>query len=172
MYFLISVVVAFVLLIGNYNEGVWAILLITLGALITPFIYELDYFLYVYFVDPESEISKQIRTLMAAKNYSGAFLYSHENAIHFDNTVFRSILMVVCAFSVGFLFLFSPVNFFAKSVILSFLLTTLYLETKSFFEGSWKTWYSFINWIPKEKYAKIFLGLQYLIFLVFLFRVI
>ncbi|PIR43797.1 hypothetical protein COV24_00975 [candidate division WWE3 bacterium CG10_big_fil_rev_8_21_14_0_10_32_10] len=172
IYFAISLLVALVLLLGHYNDGLLVIILIIVGALLTPFIYELDYLLYAYVVDPSAPVSSQLQNLIKGKNYKGAFLYAHENTNDFDSTVFRSILMVVSAFGIGFLLIFSPVNILARSVILSFILTTIYLEIVSFTDGSWENWYSFFDTPPKEIYAKVFIGLQIAVFMVFLFKVL
>lgn len=172
IYFLISLIVTILLLLGNYNEGWLTIVLIVFGAFFTPFLYELDYLIYVYIVEPESEVSKNISMLLKQKNFIGAFLYAHENSTDFNNTIFRSILMVISIFALAFLIVFSPINFFAKSVVMTFLLTTLYLETTSFLDGTWKAWYSFFDWTPKEIAAKAFVGFQYLLYVIFIFQIL
>lgn len=170
-YFLISLLVAIVLILANINASVWFLSLIVVGALLTPFLYELDFLIYAYLLEPSTKPAKTVKSLIEQKNYKGAFLYSHENTSEFESTVFRSILMVIGAFGVGFLLLFSFVNPLAKAMVLSFLLTSIYLQTLSFTNNSWRSWYDFIDFVPKEKFAKIFLVAQYFIYLLFLLRV-
>jgi hypothetical protein len=171
IYFLISCIISTLLILANLGSAWYVYVLILLGSFLTPFLYELDFVLYAYILDPESEVSRGIKNLIVSKNYSGAFLYAHEHSANFENAVLRSVLMVIGVFAVGFLLLFSFSNYFAISIILTYLLTSLYLQTLSFATNSWRAWYAFFDFVPKEKFAKGFLIIQYFVFLIFIIQI-
>lgn len=173
MYFLISILVSAVIILLNLDGGLITFILVALAAICTPFIYELDYILEAYIIEPGSEYAKNFKILIDNKNFNGAFVYAHENKTLSEASIFRSIITVVAGFGIAFLLVFSNTNIFANTLILTFLLTTLYQQLLSFYDSSWKKWYtSFFEFTPKEIYAKIFLGLQFLTYLYFLIQVV
>lgn len=173
VYFLISLVVSAVIILGNLSSGWVLVVLVILAALLTPFIYELDYILEAYIIEPNSEYAQGFKSLIKTKNFNGAFLYAHENKILSEASIFRSGLTALASFAIAFLLVFSKTNIFASTLILTFLLTTLYQQVLSFYDNSWRSWYTgFLTFTPKEIYAKIFLGIQFLIFLYFLIQVL
>lgn len=171
VYFLISLLVSTLLIIANIPSPIYVYVLIVLGSFLTPFLYEIDFLLYAFILDPQNEVSKNIRSLLKQKNYSGTFLYAHEHAQSLENDVLRSIFMVIGVFAIGFMLLFGYANYLAISVVLTYLLTSLYLQTLSFGNNSWRAWYSFLDFVPKENVAKAFLAIQYVIFVIFILRV-
>ena len=171
VYFLISLLVSAVIILGNLSGGWVLFLMVVLAALLTPFIYELDYVLETYIIEPNSEYSISFKSLIKSKNFKGAFLYAHENKALSEASVFRSGLTTLASFAIAFLLIFSKTNIFASTLILTFLLTTLYQQVLSFYDNSWRKWYTgFFEFTPKEIYAKIFLGIQFLVFLYFLLQ--
>lgn len=171
-YILISVVVFILVVLANLEKvNPLMFIPIFLGCVLIPFIYELDYIFYSYLIEPEAKFSQDIKSLMQQKNYKGVFVYAHENESLLTNSVLRSIITVLGTFAITFLSLFTFTNLVSESILLTFLLTSLYLQSISFFNGSWRSWYNFIEFIPKAKAAKAFLILQFLIFVIFLLRI-
>jgi|GEM_PF-4301336 len=171
IYFFISLLVSVILVVANIPSPYYVYILIVIGAFLTPFLYELDFLLYAFILDPSNEVSKNIRSLLKQKNYGGTFLYAHENSQSLENDVLRSIFMVIGVYAIGFMLLFGYSNYLAISIVLTYLLTSLYLQSLSFGNNSWRAWYSFLDFVPKENVAKAFLAVQYVVFVIFILKV-
>lgn len=172
IYFLISLVVFILVFLANYEKvNVLFFIPAFIGTLLIPFIYELDYIFQAYIIEPESTFSKNIKILMTQKNYRGVFIYAHENEGVILNSVLRSVITVVGIFAIAFLSIFTFSNVISQAILLAFLLTSVYLQTLSFVNGSYRSWYSFIDFIPKVKAAKIFLVIQYIVLIFFLLSI-
>ena len=171
-YFLISLVVFIFIALGNFDKinMLWLIP-VFIGTILLPFVYELDYVFYAYLIEPESKFSSDLRNLIEVKNYKGAFVYAHENENLISNSVLRSIITVIGAFAITFLAVFTFSNLITESILLTFLLTSLYLQILSFINGSWRNWYNFLDFVPKIKIAKIFLLIQFIFYIIFLFQI-
>jgi len=172
IYFLISVVVSFLLIILNLNKDTFFYIQVLIGAFLTPFVYELDYILYAYFLDPDAKVSKFFKEGFKQKKYLQSLNYAHQHNLDFSGTVLRSILMVLAVYGLAFLILFSNAQPIAISMTLTFLLTTLYLQTISVFNNTYKTWYEIIEFTPSENVAKIVLFIEYLVFFIFLTKLL
>ncbi|MBP7859974.1 hypothetical protein KA001_03390 [Patescibacteria group bacterium] len=172
IYFLISFVVFFLLTFLFFDKSYLTVILLFLGSFLAPFLYEIDILIFVFILEPHSEYSKNIRGYILSKNYKSAFVYAHEHVVNMTSSIFRSLILVLLVYALAFLLFFGFANPFSKAVVLSYLLTSLYLQTLSFANNSWRSWYSFIEFIPKIKYAKILLILEYILFLVLIYKII
>lgn len=172
IYFLISLVIFSLLTFLFFDEGYLALFFLFLGAFLTPLLYEADIFIFAFVLEPHTEYSKNIQKYVSVKNFKAAFIYAHEHIVNMTSSIFRSLILVLLVFALGFLLFFSFASPFSKAVVLSYLLTSLYLQTISFANDSWRSWYSFIEFIPKIRYAKILLFLEYLLFLILIYKLI
>ena len=172
IYFLISLAVFVLIVLANFDKiNPLYFIPIFIGAFMVPFLYELDYILYAYTVEPTTNFSTTIKSLLQQKNYKGVFIFAHENEISVNNSIFRSILLVIGVFAVAFLSMYTFSNIVSQTILLTFLLTSIYLQTVSFVNNSYRSWYSFLDFVPKIIVAKIFLGLQYVVYLLFLLSI-
>ncbi len=174
-YFLIALFVAILLSVSNFSNenNILNYILISLGSLLTPFLYELDYLIYAYLLDTDAPFSITLRNLLKAKRFRAAFLYAHENGAEMTFSIFRSVLVVLGVFGVAFILVFSPSPpLFSLGVVLSFLLTSLYLQISSLYTGTWKMWYSSFDTELKESYIKAIIILEVLIYIFFIFQVL
>ncbi len=170
-YFLISIAVFALIVLANFEKvNILWFIPVFIGCVLLPFVYELDYIFYAYLIEPESKFSNDLKQLILVKNYRGAFVYAHENENLISNSVVRSVLTVVGAFGITFLSVFTFTNLVSQSILLTFLLTSIYLQTLSFFNGSWRNWYNFLEFVPKIKIAKLFLAIQGVFYIIFLFQ--
>lgn len=172
IYFLISLVVFVLVFLANYEKvNIFLFIPAFFATLLVPFLYELDYIFQAYIIEPESAFSTTIKNLVTQKNYRGVFIYAHENEGVILNSVLRSVITVLGIFAIAFLSIFTFSNVVSQSILLSFLLTSIYLQTISFVNGSYRSWYSFLDFIPKASAAKAFLVTQYLVFIFFLLSI-
>ena len=172
IYFLISFTVFLLFVLANLDKfNLVYFILVFLGAFMVPFLYELDYLLYAYILEPNTNFSVTIKSLLQQKNYRGVFIFAHENEISMSNSIFRSILLVIGVFAIAFLSMYTFSNIVSQTILLTFLLTSLYLQTASFINNSYRSWYSFLDFVPKITVAKIFLAVQYILYLLFLLSI-
>ncbi len=172
-YFLISAFVALLLAIAYYPLSILGYFLIFLGAFLSPFLYEIDYFVYAYILDPDSPFSITLRNLILAKNYKGAFIFAHENNKDMSYSVLRSILVVLGVLGIAFILILSPnTSLFSIGIVLSFLLTSIYLQVVSLYTNSWKMWYSSFEIPIDKKYAQLIIGAQLVIFIFFILQIL
>lgn len=172
IYFLISLAIFLLVVLANFDKvPTFYFVFVFIGAFMVPFLYELDYILYAYILEPTTNFSISIKNLLNQKNYKGVFIFAHENEISITSSVFRSILLVISIFAVAFLSIYTFSNIISQTILLTFLLTSIYLQTISFVNNSYRSWYSFLDFVPKITIAKIFLMMQYLVYLLFLLSI-
>lgn len=154
---LTSTVVAMAILALRVSQNPIEISLILLGAFISVFVLDLDYFLYAYFIETDSDFSRNLRAYFSHRDFSGglAYLASHKDYIE-DKALNSAIFQIALALLSIFL-AFSNTNIFLKTIVYSTFANSIYRSIESYIEFGPKYWFWSIKNKPSREIFVIYL---------------
>ncbi|MBD3365800.1 hypothetical protein GF360_00450 [candidate division WWE3 bacterium] len=137
-----------------------------LGSLLGTFFLDLDYIIYAYFTDMSTDFSRTLRGFFKHNDYSNAVSYIYYNKDKVKEKTLQSILfqIVIGAFSI--FMVFSPINYFAKAVVISVYVNSLYRLAERYAKHDTNDWFWMLKDKPSEKNVKIYLAVHVITFLV------
>jgi len=165
---LISATLTIVLLALGVVRGSWNIVEVVVGCFLGTFILDMEYILYAYIFEPESDFGKSILGYVKFKDFKNliTFINQHKDDVKeksLNSVLFQAILIPVSVFVV-----YSSASFFIKSFVLSVFANSIYKLIECYFEGKTNDWFWAIKGKPKKEGVIAFIILLILV-LIFCF---
>lgn len=133
------------------ERNVLNIFQIVLGGITGTFLLDLDYLLHAYFIDPTSQMSKNMASYIKHRDFGGFLRFSQEHKHDIlDKTLNSALFQVVLAGAAIFV-VWSSTNLFMKALMLSTLLNSLYRFCEAVLEGKTAVWF----WSLKINQSKL-----------------
>ncbi len=150
---LLSITLAVTLIALRVERNSLTIAFIILGSLLGTVILDLDYIIYAYFLEPNHDFSKTLKTFIHHKDYSNtlAFIHFHKNDLQdkiLNSALFQGVLAGAAIFVMA-----SNTGFFIKALVLSTFVNSIYRLIEEHLENRTETWF----WALKTKPNKIML---------------
>lgn len=170
---LISITLGVIILAVTVQREPLNIAMIFLGTVLGTFLLDLDYFLYAYFIEPESDFSKDIRAFTKHGDILNLMMHIHyhKNDIK-EKTLNSALFQVVLIFVTYFAVIAAP-TLIIRTLILSTFVNSIYRMAEAYNEdASLKDWFWVINRRPTKEGIMLYTGALLLcaIFFVSMFR--
>lgn len=145
--FLISGVIAIVLMTVTSARTPLAIAMIILGAFIGTVFLDLEYIIYAFFLEPEKDFSKTLTGYIKHFDLINAekFIQYHRDEIK-DKTL-NSVIFQIILVPISFLIMFSGTTLLIKTLILTTYANSIYRMLESYYGYNSSEWF----WALKEK---------------------
>lgn len=146
------------------------IVLTLFGALAGTFTLDLDYFIYAYFTDPSTDFAQTLRGYFKHKDYTNAISYIYYHREDIKEKTLQSAMFQIVIGALSFFMVFAPINFFAKALIISTYVNSLYRLAEMFFENpeKAKSWFWMLKEKPSPKGVKVYLAVNVIALLIIL----
>ena len=123
---------------------------IIIAALVGVFVLDLDYFIYAYFIEPETDFSKTLVAFVKHKDIINALQYIeyHKKEMGdrtLNSVVFQLVLVGAAIFGVS-----SSASIFVKSLILAIYVNSIYRLLELYIKDEFDEWF----WALKTKPTK------------------
>lgn len=163
---LISLVVMLCILALNAESNPFSILFIILGALIGIFLLDLEYLLTAYVVDPDAQMSKQLKAEVVGKNIFSYARFLNDYEYEFKNLAMRSVVFHVLLLIFGYYIVITQSFVLAQAIVLSMLANILYFELMEILsKGNLDRWAWIYNGDVTKKVSFIYWSICLLFFL-------
>jgi hypothetical protein len=138
---LLSVTLAVVILGLSVVRTPVSIILVFLGSLLGTFILDLDYIIYAYFLEPNTDFSRTLTTYIKHRDFANAasFIEYHKHEVE-DKTLHSILFQIVLAASVIFVVSASD-NMFIVSLVLSSYVSTIYTLVREYLANGATDWF-------------------------------
>jgi hypothetical protein len=160
---IISLVMAIIMLATSALRQPFGIAQVFLGALLGMFILDLEYYLNAFVLDTKTDFSKTLVGFINHKDWANAVLHVHyhkddskENSL--NSSLFQMVLAAMSVFVV-----FSSVQFFAKSLILSVFAQSIYVLFEYYYKDRTDDWFWAMNVKPSKQGVRIYIFVLLLI---------
>ncbi|HOM77929.1 MAG TPA: hypothetical protein PLT50_01845 [bacterium] len=142
------------------------IVMTLLGCILGTFILDLDYIIYAYFTDPNQDFSVTLKGFIRHKDYINAisYVFYHKNDV--KEKTLHSVLFQVILLALTFFMIFSPLNLFTKTMIISGYANSLYRITESYFSENVMEWFWLLKEHPSQKGVKAYIIISVLALLI------
>ena len=139
--FLISLVLSIVLIALNPSKPVWYFVQIFLGTFLGTFFLDIEFFLYAYLFEPETDFSKTLLGFVKHGDLINAFLYLnyHKDEIK-EKSINSGIFQIVMAF-VCISVVFATTYVLMKALVLSIFASSIYRFAESYYKGRVDEWF-------------------------------
>ena len=140
--------------------------LVFLGCLLGTFFLDLDYIIYAYFTDPDKGFSQTLKGYFKHNDYTHAIahIYYHQDDV--KEKTLQSVLFQIIIGGFGIFMIFAPINFFARSIVLSIYVNSLYRLAHKHFSHKADDWFWLLKEKPSKQGVKIYLIINALLFLI------
>lgn len=147
---LISATLTITLLALGVIRKPWPIAEIVIGCFLGTFILDLEYVMYAYILEPNTEFAKSVVGYIKHKDFGGliGFVNTHKSEVTdraLNSALFQAILVPIAIFAV-----YASQSLLIKALILSTFASSIYKLIESFFEGKTAEWF----WAMKVKPTK------------------
>jgi hypothetical protein len=144
------------------------IVMTLLGCLIGTFVLDLDYIIYAFFTDPNEDFSLTLKGYLKHKDYINAlsYIFYHKNDIR-EKTL-HSVLFQIVLGGLTFFMVFTPLNLFTKTLIISAYANSLYRIGESLAEDRALEWFWLFKEPPSKKSVKAYIILSVIALLIVL----
>lgn len=161
----VSITVFAALLALTLERDPIQIALIFLGCLLGTFILDLDYLLQAYFLETDSDFSKDVQTYIKHRDIKGVIEYIHFHKNELKDKTLNSALFQVVLAGVLLIVTSSNTNQLVKALVVSTFANSLYKMAEAHFENNLNSWF----WAFKNKPNKLAFQLYVLTLLGILF---
>lgn len=142
------------------------IIMILLGCLLGTFFLDLDYIIYAYFTDKDKAFSQTLRRYLKHKDFGNALAHVYFHQTDVKEKTLHSVLFQVVSGALALFMIFAPINLFAKSIVISIYLNSLYRLAYQYYTGETKDWFWALKEKPSKEGVKIFLIINVVLFLI------
>ncbi len=128
-----------------------------LGVLLGTFVLDLDYIIYAFLTDPDTEFSQNLRSFIKHKDVSNTLNYI---GFHKDEVTEKTLHSILFQIALGCLTLFaaySPLNYFTKGLVLSTYANTIYRLSEAWVEGKHGDWFWALKQRPSRNGVKMYI---------------
>lgn len=139
-----------------------------LGCLLGTVFLDLDYIIYAYFTDMEKDFSRTLRGFIKHKDFENALshIYYHHGDI--KEKTLQSVLFQIVMGGFSLFMVFAPINLFAKSIIISIYVNSIYRLAERFYKEDINDWF----WLLKEKPSRKGVSIYLVINIIYLFIIL
>lgn len=137
-----------------------------LGIFLGTFVLDLDYFIYAYVTDPDKDFSKTLKGYFDHRDFSNAVSYIYYHREDIKEKTLQSVLFQVVAGTLTFFSVLTPLNYFAKTLILSAYVNSLYRLAEQHFADKELDWFWVLKERPSKKGVRIYLIINILVLLI------
>lgn len=137
-----------------------------LGALLGTFFLDLDYIIYAYFTDTDKDFSQTLKGYFKHKDYANAVSHIYYHREDLKEKTLHSVLFQVVIAGFALFMIFAPLNFFAKALVISTYVNSLYRLAEKYFKDEAEDWFWVLKDKPSRKQIKIYLMLNVVFFLI------
>ena len=169
---LISLVLSVVLVALNPSKPAFSFTQIFLGAFIGTFFLDIEFFLYAYIFEPETDFSKTLLGFVKHGDFVNAFLYInyHRDEVKdksINSGVFQVVMALVCISVV-----LATTYVLMKTLVLSIFANSMYRFAECYYKGNIDEWFWALKKTPGKQalflYAVGLVGV--LVFCLYCFR--
>ncbi len=148
---LISATIGIVVMAMGIVRNTWDIVEVALGIIMGTFILDIEYLLYPYLFEPNTDYARSVFAYIKHKDFGGllGFINEHKNDIKdksLNSALFQIILVPLIIFVI-----YSSASYFIKSLVLSAFANSIYRVIECYFEGNTKEWFWAIKGNPKKE---------------------
>ncbi len=137
-----------------------------LGSFLGTFFLDLDYILYAYFTDSSKDFSRTLRGYFKHGDYTNAIAYAYYHRSDVKEKTLQSVLFQVVVGALSIFMIFAPINYFAKTFIISIYVNSLYRLAESYFKNDTSDWFWMLKEKPTKNGVKVYLIISVIILLI------
>ena len=166
----LSLTLAVILVSFTVETRLLQIVLITAGSILGAFILDLDYVLHAYFLEPEADFSRTLKTYIEHRDFKSAinFVITHKGDV--TEKTLNSGLFQVVLIALLFFVIYSDVNVGLKAFLLAIYLNSIYKFVENYYiHKSFDDWFWFMQASPKKEVVALCVIALLSFFLYFIF---
>jgi len=121
------------------------------GVLLGTFLLDIEFILYPYIFEPNTEYAKTVFAYIKNRNFGDLISFINE---HRDEVKDKSLNSIIFKFVLIFLVVFTSytnTSYFIKAFVMSVFANSIYKLTEALFEGRTKDWFWAIKGTPKKE---------------------
>lgn len=148
---LISITLIITILALAVVRQAWGITEVVLGCLLGTFVLDMEYIMYAYILEPQSEFAKTVFGYIKYKDFNNLveFINQHKGEVKdkaLNSALFQAIIVPMAIFVV-----YASTSLFIKAFVLSVLASSIYKLIEAYFEGKSDDWFWAIRSRPKKE---------------------
>ncbi len=127
------------------------------GVLLGTFLLDIEFILYPYIFEPNTEYAKTVFAYIKNRNFGDLISFINE---HRDEVKDKSLNSIIFQFVLIFLVVFTSytnTSYFIKAFVMSVFANSIYKLTEALFEGKTKDWFWAIKGTPKKEGVVFFI---------------
>lgn len=156
---LISVTLGIVILAVTVQREPLSIAMIFLGTILGTFVLDLDYFLYAYFIEPDTDFSRNIRAFTKHGDIFNAMMHIHYHKDDLKEKTLNSALFQVILVFVTYYAVSAAPTLMVRALILSAFVNSIYRLLENYHKDQGLTdWFWIINRKPTKEGTFLYIG--------------
>lgn len=155
---LLSAVLTIVLLALNITRDPLQIAGLILGALIGTFVLDSEYLIFAYFLEPDHDYSRTLKTFIEHGDLKNAVHYLSYNRDVIHEKTLNSALFQMAVALLSVFVITSSHNIFAKSLVMAVFAQTLYRFSEYYFNDKLDEWFWALKTKPSRSNAILYVA--------------
>lgn len=168
---LISITLFVALMALRVEKHTVNILLLFFGSILGGLLLEADYFIQAYFIEPNSDFSRNLVTYIKHKDFKGALTYIQEHKQQILDKTLNSAIFQIVLLGLSIFVCSSNSGLFIKAFVLSAYANSIYRFIEEYYAKRTDQWFWAFKQKPSERTIRIYmfilaLALVYCLYLV------
>ncbi|HOS88500.1 MAG TPA: hypothetical protein PLM44_00345 [bacterium] len=148
---LVSATLGVIILAMTVAKQPIEIIEIIIGIILGTFVLDIEFILYPYMFEPNSDFAKNIFGYTKSKDFKGliSFINEHRDGLKeksLNSALFQVVLIPICL-----LVAYTDTSYFMKAFVLSIFANSIYKLIECYFNGTTKEWFWAIKGTPKKE---------------------
>ena len=162
---LVSVTLSVVLIALRLERDTISLMFLVVGAVLGTFFLDLDYFIYAFLLEPNTDFSRTLASFVKNGDISNAlsYIYYHKNDIA-EKTLHSVFFQLVLA-GAALLVVSSNSSYFIKAFVLSAFVNSIYRLVEHYLNGRVAAWFWMLKNKPRENSLRLYVCAFVLVFL-------
>ena len=139
-----------------------------LACLLAVFVLDLDYFIYAFFTDIDTDFAITLKGYLRHKDYAGAISYIYYHKDEIKEKTLQSVLFQIVLGLLTFFMVFTPINIFMKTLVIATFANSFYRLAEAYQTEKIDDWFWMLKEKPSKGGVKVYMGISLLIFFVIL----
>ncbi len=137
-----------------------------LGILLGTFILDLDYIIYVFITDPNTEFSRNLRSFIKHRDLAHSISYIEYHKDELTEKTLHSVIFQIALACLALFAAYSPLEYFTKGLVISTYANTIYRLGENWAENKHGSWFWALKRPPSKDGVKTYIIANILLLIV------
>jgi len=137
---------------------------IILGAFIGIFVFDLEFIIYAYFLEPQRDFSRTLATFLKHHDYKNALNFMNFNSGEIQEKTLNSALFQIAVAALSVFVISSDTFILAKALVLSVFANSIYKFSEYYFNDKLNEWFWALKEKPNKSGAMLYITVVCLVF--------